>query len=257
MLRREPDTVYYVYPSWAKLTYGWEALPGLLWNPLRSGYVDPRNVSRAGPFVSPHIDYYDGPEGGGIIAVELDPDDRWLGASVLRSEANLCSPPGIRPGPMLDSFGGRVFYIEPMRAMGTVEQFLRTPRVYCCSVTPEHASAAADRVYWLMVFEKGDRSLRGLDQMPGWAAAFSAELRVVREPPAELRSETESWVLNPLHATLWYQVSGGGECVGWQLAVALWNGLHLRRVAGKRLRSLHVVASIEGEPHFRPEWALR
>jgi hypothetical protein len=141
--------------------------------------------------------------------------------------------------------------------MGTVEQFLRTPRVYRCGVTPEHASAGADRVYWLMVFEKGARSLRGLDQLPGWAAAFDAEVTIVPEPSAELRSETESWMLNPLHETLWYEVSGGGERVGWQLAVPLWTGLHLRRIAGKRLRALHVVAFIEGEPNFRREWALR
>lgn len=37
MLRDERNRTYYVYPSWADLSYRWEDLPRLLADPLNSG----------------------------------------------------------------------------------------------------------------------------------------------------------------------------------------------------------------------------
>ena len=39
MLQLDADREFIVYPSWADLPYTWERLPGLLWNPRKSGFL--------------------------------------------------------------------------------------------------------------------------------------------------------------------------------------------------------------------------
>jgi hypothetical protein len=257
MLHSERERLYYVYPSWAKLSYSWGNLPGILWNPRRSGYLDQPDKYLDFPLAPPSVDYFDGPEAGGIITLDLPENGRWLGALVLSREATLCRPPGIPPGWQVDLFGAQVSYLEPRGSLEDIIVHQREPKLYLCGATPEHAAAAESRVYWVAVYTQAAKPLKGLDLLGGWAGAFDLELTSLASPPEALRKETAPWFVDPSFSVSWYQVDGGGTGVGWHLAVLLCMALHWRRVAGKRLHALHLVADIEGRLNFRRSWARR
>jgi hypothetical protein len=256
MLLLDEDREFIVYPSWAKLPYAWDRLPGLLWNPKKSGFLTPASYGGY-PVASPRLDYLDGPAGGGVIVVNKPPEERWLGRFVLGSHANLRVPGGraLAPG---DPFGGLVKYVEPFDNPPEVQFGLRRrPKLYLCGATPEHAKSAGTSVFWLASLEKRQRAAANLAELPTWAQAFGLTVTELSNLPAQLQAETADWFRQPSEFdNVWFQVAGGDQSAGFHFAVLLWVALHARSVV-KRLWAMHLVAQIEGHPLFRKTWHRR
>jgi hypothetical protein len=256
MLYLDEDREFIVYPSWAKLPYTWDRLPGILWNPKKSGFLPVGNYSDY-PIAQPKIDFHDGPAGGGVIEVHKLRDERWMGGLVLVAEANRCIPGGRALVPV-DPFGLLVTYLEPYENPPEVQLGLRSrPKLYVCGATPEHAGSAGDSVFWLASLEKRQRSAPGLTDVPAWAEGFGLSVTQLSDMPAQLQSETADWFRQPSEfENVWFQIEGGDRSAGFHFAVVTWVALHARSIV-KRLRAMHLVASIQGQPLFRKTWHRR
>jgi hypothetical protein len=256
MLLLDKDRQFIVYPSWAKLPYTWDRLPGLLWNPKKSGFLTPAYYGDY-PVAPPKIDFLDGPAGGGVIVVNKPPEERWLGGLVLVSHANLRVPGG-RALVAVDPFGVLVTYVEPYDNPPEVQFGLcPRPKLYVCGATPEHAESAGTSVFWLASLEKRQRAASNLAEVASWAQAFGLSVTELSHIPAQLQSETSDWFQQPSEFdNVWFQVAGGDHSAGFHFAVLVWVALHARSVV-KRLRAMHLVAQIEGRPLFRKTWHRR
>lgn len=256
MLLLDQDREFIVYPSWAKLPYSWERLPGLLWNPRKSGFLTPANYGDY-PVAPPKMDFLDGPTGGGVIVVNKQREERWLGGLVLVSHANLCLPGG-RALVAVDPFGVLVTYLEPYENPPEVQFGLRPrPKLYLCGATPEHADSAGASVFWLASLEKRQRRSSNLAEVPRWAQAFGFSVTELATIPPQLQCETSDWFRQPSEFdNVWFQVVGDGNSAGYHFAVLVWVALHARSVV-KQLRAMHLVAQIEGQPLFRKTWHRR
>jgi hypothetical protein len=256
MLRAEPDTKYIVYPSWAQLSYKWADLPRLLANPLESGYIDPKKDWRQLGFpdsVAP-CSFIDGPFGGGIIAADRVPG-RWMPALVLTKEANLRAPDATIN--WLDTLRFNVSYLEPYDdpLLSRLEAKQRT-RLYLCAVTAENIEADVDSQYWVVAFD-GMKEPKGLNDLPSWAAGFGLRVSRLIKVLLEICNETSDWFRNPNQHFVWYAVEGFSPLSGYCFAIVLYLAFHLRKIAGARLRSVHMLAGIEGKPNMRKSWARR
>jgi len=256
MLTLDNDREFVVYPSWAKLPYAWNRLPGLLWNPKKSGFLGDGYFSDY-PMKPPKMDFLDGPAGGGVIVVNKPRDERWLGGLVLVSHANRCIPNG-RALVASDPFGLVVTYLEPYEDPPEVQLGLRPrPKLYLCGATPEHAESAGTSIFWLASLEKRRRARSDLAEVPRWASAFGLSVTVLAGVPEQLRAETTDWFLEPAEFDyVWFQVASSDRSAGYHFAVLVYVALHARSVV-KPLRAMHLVADIEGRPLFRKTWHRR
>jgi hypothetical protein len=269
MLTLDKDRQFIVYPSWVNLPYPWDYLPEILSDPGKSGFL-PANIPRAFPTPPPQIDYLNGPAGGGIIVVhqprhrpapDIDnpalafPVSQWLGTLVLVSEANLRTPNGCG---LAGPFASLVTYLEPYEYPEEVQLGLRPrPKLYLCATTPEHVASAGTSIFWLAALERRKRRPPALAELPGWASAFGLSVAELEDIPERLRSETAGWFGDPpAFDDVWYQVSGGGNSVGFHFAVLVYLALHTRSVV-KPLQAMHLVANIEGGPLYRKTWHRR
>ena len=268
MLTLDKDRQFIVYPSWANLPYAWDRLPEILRDPKKSGFLQ-APVLRQYPVPPPRIDYLNGPAGGGIIVVHqtrrsqpADPDDaalelpanQWLGTLVLASEANLREPNG-RALVSEDPFRSLVTYLEPYEYPAEVGLGLRPrTKLYLCAATPEHAASAGASIFWLASLERRKRRPSALAEIIGWALPFGLRVTELSEIPERLRPETADWFGSPpAFDDMWYEVSSDGSSAGFHFAVLVYVALHARSVV-KQLRSMHLVANIEGQPLFRKTW---
>jgi hypothetical protein len=256
MLVLDKDREFIVYPSWAKLPYAWDRLPGLLWNPKKSGFL-PNAYYADYPVTPPKMHFLDGSAGGGVIVVHKLRDERWLGGLVLVSHANRRIPNG-RALVASDPFGGLVTYLEPYDNPPEVQVGIRArPKLYLCGATPEHAESAGTSVFWLASLEKRRRTSSDLTEVPRWARPFGLSVTVLSGMPDQLQSETSDWFRQPPEfEDLWFQVAGGDNSAGFHFGVLVYVALHARSVV-KRLRAMHLVAQIEGKPLFRKTWHRR
>jgi hypothetical protein len=256
MLHAEPDTKYIVYPSWAELSYKWEDLPWLLAHPLESGYVEPdKDWRRLGyPETIAPCSSIGGPFGGGIIIADNVPR-MWMPVLVLRKEANLCPPQGLLISS--DQLPCWVGYLEPFDdpLLNALEGKPRT-RNYVCSATPENIEAEPDSHYWVVAFE-GKKEPNGLGELPTWALQFGLDVSRIAGVPQALREETSDWFRNPGQTFVWYVVRDCKPLVGYCFAIVVYLALHLREIAGRRMRSMHMLAGIEGKPNVRKLWPRR
>lgn len=257
MLLSESNCSYIVYPSWAKFSYRWEDLPGILWNPRKSGFLNPTDPYADFPLAAPRIEYIEGPVGGGILRVEVGYRERWLGALVLTQEADFKNPPGLPPGGRIDGFDADVRYIEPSESLASQFGLEKAPRLYLCLASPEHADAAGENVYWMLSYVKGIRELRGLFHLERWAESLGRSLTRLTRIPEALEAETSPWFLDETLTVAWYEVGGASERTGYEFALVLYSALALRKQSGRRLHAMHLVASIEGQPAFRRDWHNR
>jgi hypothetical protein len=256
MLTLDRDREFYVYPSWAELPYTWERLPGLLWNPRKSGFLQGDYFADF-PLTPPRIEYLDGPGGNGVIVVHKQREERWLGVLVLCSHANIRLPSGRALIPE-DPFGVLVTYLEPYDNPLEVSLGLRPkPKLYLCGATPEHAASAGNSVYWLASLDKRKRNSSTLAEVPRWASSFGLSVTELPGIPEQLRSETSDWFVQPAEFDqVWFHVSGGDTSAGFHFAVLVYIAF-LARSTVKRLYAMHLVADIEGQPRYRKTWHRR
>ncbi|HEY4308631.1 MAG TPA: hypothetical protein VGN12_04180 [Pirellulales bacterium] len=256
MLRAEPDTKYVVYPSWAELSYKWADLPRLLANPLESGYLDPTKGwwALGYPDTIAPCSFIDGPFGGGIVVADHVPR-MWMPALILQKEANLCRAEGqVVSSDKLPCWVG---YLEPYDdpLLNALEGKQRT-RNYLCSATLENIEAEPESHYWVIAYE-GKSEPDGLGDLPTWARCFELEVSRAESISQPLRQETSDWFRNPKQSFAWYTVRNYKPLVGYCYALVVYLALHLRKIAGRRMRSMHMLASIERKPNIRKFWPRR
>src|SRR5262249_599215 len=183
------------------------------------------------PIKPPKMDFLDGPAGGGVIVVNKQRDERWLGGLVLVSHANLCIPNG-RALVASDPFGMDITYLEPYENTPEVQLGLRPrPKLDLCGATPEHAESAGTSIFWLASLEKRRRARSGLDEVPHWASALGLSVTVLASIPEQLRAETTDWFLEPAEFdNVWFQVVSSDRSAGFHFAVLVYIALHARSV---------------------------
>jgi hypothetical protein len=263
VLRRERDRYYFVYPSWAELSYSWEDLPRYLSDPLNCPLIrdDPNRQRRdwrelGFPIPAKPFDLISGPAGGGIVRAHIRRRERWLPGIILGTEANICPAQGTITVP--DESAPAVCYLEPMDTGAWQFGAGERKKLYLCSASPEHAYSASDDVYWVLGYRKAKKEPKGVSELPQLASHFGLTAAEVPSLSASLRDEVAPWFVSPDYEYKWLRVEGGEQTVDYQFAVVLYLALHLRKVAGPRLSYMHLVADIEGRLNIRgPYWSRK
>jgi hypothetical protein len=160
-------------------------------------------------------------------------------------------------GQLSDHVIPHVLFLEPMDEPGWELGLGKKARIYLCSVTPEHAEAAGGLVYWVVGCHRGKEELKGIATLPVWGPHFSLRVDRVTDIPTGIRQETAPWFISPEYEYTWFHISGGGEGLEYNFAVVVYLGLHLRKVAGRRLHCMHLVADMEGKPNARITWGKK
>jgi hypothetical protein len=264
MLIKETERNVIVYPSWAEMEARWSDLPRYLADPLDSGFIQKNfDYRRFGyPEEIQPYELIDGPEGGGIIMWRGEPyPGRWLPLCFVTSGANLRKPNGVRNlSPDYDPHAPDVAFLEPyenpLRRLGVGKR----PRVYNTALSYENADAAGEGVHWIVRYRRPKsrgREIRGLRQIPDWSRAFGMEVRRLDNAPVEVLAETAPWFAGDDNESAWYSATCADSGLGFQFAVLVYVGNHLRHVAGAAMDSMHLVARIGGRLNFRCRWNRR
>jgi hypothetical protein len=258
MLHREHDRTYFVYPSWAELSYSWEALPELLADPFNTRYFRENPNYRRGDFLArgypakiQPFELISGPAGGGIVKAQIRPGEKWLPGIILGQEANLVDVTAMRGLP--EHLDPQVYYLEPMDQPGWELGLGKKKRVYLCHATTEHADTTEAVVYWVIATARAKVRFKAIEEVPAVAQGFGLQAAPITIPE-QLRRETATWLANPDYDYSWFQIAGGGAGLGFHFAVVVYIGFHLRKVVGKRMNSMHLVGDIEGKPQVRIHW---
>jgi hypothetical protein len=260
MLHKETKRTFIVYPSWAELSAKWADLPRLLADPLNSGFLPQKfDPARDKGWSQQRYELIDGPEGGGIVVRHRDGTRRaWICELILTREANMLAPNGMEATLMRAPDESPVSYLEPM-TRGWQFRGVKKPPNFRPGLSYEHADAAGDIIYWVVRFKRARNSsnkVKGLESVPDWARHFGLEAkRLDSGPPDALRAESDSWFPNREFESAWFEVRGDGDSVGFQFAVLVYVGNHLRWVGGPRVISIHLVAQIEGRPSICQDWS--
>jgi hypothetical protein len=263
MLRKETDRNFLIYPSWAQIPAKWADLPRLMADPLGSGllqrHFDPKEFGY--PDVPQEHAFIPGSEGNGIIVLYNDPrvQSKWLAGRVLR-EAQWLNPNGMRafdeaqrePQPF-------VCYIEPMVGSGWWIGVAKKPIIVVVNLSYEHVEAAGDSVYWLVRYQRTSRGqeLKRIADVAGWAANFGITVRRAEQFPEAVQAEAAGWFINPECASVWFDVFTPDDGIGFNFAVLVYIANHLRWIAGPRVKSMHLLAQIEGRPQICSRWNSR
>lgn len=261
MLFDERKRVYTVYPSWVHFSYKWEDLPRLLAEPLKSGYLD-ENLdwkSLGYPDEVKPAYFIPGFVGGGIMHVNVDTQniakERWLPGLILSKEANWRSPSELMND--REKLGFHVRYLEPRDDPGVKWGLGKKQKVYLCSPTIEQIQSDPEGIYWVVGYKVGSRRLNGLADIAKWARAFDMIVEPLEQIPELVQQETTDWFRNPDYEFSWLRVATENRGAGYNFAVALYIGLHLRFVAGPRFSYMHLLAALQSPVNIRSHWTHR
>jgi hypothetical protein len=252
MLHKEENKTYIVYPSWIQPTYSWGDLPYIIANPWEHNdfttqtYTTDELRKLGYPEEIQPWELIDGPVGGGIILVYANSLGRWLPCSALTFDkgVDLSSPDSM----LHVDFQSNVACLEPTSDLGWILATRKKPKYYPLGASAEHIESMSDLMFWLRGIRPGKKELKGLADVPAWCKHFGLDVERLDEPPQPVRDETSHW-LDPHFQYIWFNVKGGGDGFGYHFAVMLYIGYHLAYAAGRRMRTIHLLSSIEGKPN--------
>jgi hypothetical protein len=246
MLHLDKERSYVVYPTFAHLKFSWDDLPTVLADPYshsefgRANYTVERLQSFGWVFPPQQCELIPGPCGNGIIVVHAPPRSGWYAGTLL----SLTTPQGIRMEP---DWRCSVTYVEPRDEPGWELGLGKKAKYYPFGASGEHTEAAGDAVFWLLRVRPSKRSIKGLSDLPQWAKHFGIDVTPVSDVPQKVLDEVAQW-RDPEREQYWFKVEKGGDVFDWQFAAMLYCGLHLVYVGGPRVRSMHIISTIQGEP---------
>ena len=196
----------------------------------------------------------DGPVGGGIILAHIDRDERWLPYRALTFDkgVDLSTPQPMREEERDGGVQYNVAFLEATYDPGWALATGKRRKHYQLGSSVEHIESMPDSIFWLIGFKpsKTMKEIRGLGDIPVWGEHFGLEVERLSELPEEVREETAHWLNTKDNQYAYFSVKGGGNGFGYHFAVAVYIGYHLCVVAGRRMRYIHLLSSIEGEPHL-------
>jgi hypothetical protein len=256
MLYIERRKKYIVFPSWLQPTYKWEDLPEIISNPLKYDEFHRYNcsVKKQREYSHPEeiqpFELLEGPAGGGIILVYRDSLSRWLPYYALTFDkgVDLSTPELMLEGNWHKN--NNVSFLEDTFYSGYWLETGKKRRDYEIGACVEHIESMPDSIFWVVGFEptKTGREIRSLDDVPAWAEHFGLKVERLLELPGAVKDETDWWLKTLERQFAYFTVKGGGNGFGYHFAVMLYIGFHLRAVAGRRMRTMFLLASIEGKP---------
>lgn len=262
MLKAEPDSNYRVWPSWANsFSFKWNELPRLLADPIAAGFAsedDLRSLKMGIVEKETRIgEFYSGKFGNGVFQYTKLPDKYWFGEIVFNRECSVEGVPGYQRIKRNDV--ARIDFLTlrgdaGLRLLG--EGILKRPREYTCRASIEHVDSVGEDVFWLIDYTPARNLMKGLDAISAIGESFGLHIEEVKteDMPKNILEETDPWFPNR-NTMLWYSVKSTYSGAGLHFALMYYCALHLRSIASRRMRSMHLIAQIEGQPHIRRQWS--
>ena len=260
MLSAEPNVTYRVWPSWANaFSFHWSDMVSFMENPVASGRLNWNAMQslREGVLVN-ETDiqaYYPNPCGNGVFSFRRQ-QRAWIGEKMFWAEAECCGVAGMEMIRFDEVAKVAYYHLRGDSGLRFLGEGRKKPAEYRCYGSLEHVDASAGRIYWLADVAPSTRNaVHGMESIPEVARGFgmdAAPVAVADIEPAILE-EIQPWFPNRADMA-WFEVSGGESKAGVQFAMMYYAALHLRSVAGKRIRSMHLISQIEGRPNVRYQW---
>ncbi len=241
MLQAELDSQYFVVPPWASW-FDWRKLSISL-SPSR-GPWSVHSDSHSGT----ELEFEPGPYGGGIVRVGWPAHSIWPGLTAF-GMCNKLLPRGITVGHE-ESILGEVRYLEKVPSWCFLAGDRDDPDP--ASVTIEHAGASSDAVYWLLECASRCNINRVQEVIVNCVSHWGGNPVPVSHPSGPIEKYCcDNWSIPPGGSWHWYRIDGIDEFIGRQLAIAVYSSTAVVRPKRLRLRSIHVLGTIEGYPEFR------
>lgn len=252
MLKMEKKCKYYIYPSWAEgqLSYKWDDLPDQLADPYKyadtmsENYTIDNLCSLGYPKKIQPYDLIEGPVKGGIIVAHISLQEKWLPASILNQEANLCLPHPMEVGTLSQFQNAYYLDLRSLRDMETGE--FQRRKNYTIGISAEHIESEPESQYWLLSLKPGKKEPKAIAEIPVWAYHFGIEMERTEQLPNCVQEEISNW-LKPGFDYIWFKIRQKDDRYGWHFAVMMYIGLHLAYVAKSRVRTMHMLASLEAK----------
>jgi hypothetical protein len=252
LLRMEKKREYYIYPSWAEgqLSYNWDDLPKIMKNPyeydrfLREQYTIEQVWAKGYPKEIQPCDLISGPMKGGIIVAHISSDEKWLPICPFLSEANLCLPHPMEVGTLPQFQNAHYLDLRSLRDDETGEFHHR--KNYTMGISAEHIESDPQSQYWFLSMRQGTKEPKPITDIPVWAYHFGIEMERIEHLPDCVRKEISGW-LKPDFDYVWFKIRQKDDRYGWHFAVMMYIGLHLAYVARSRVRTMHLLASLEAK----------
>ncbi|MCA9096011.1 MAG: hypothetical protein KDA68_21170 [Planctomycetaceae bacterium] len=128
-------------------------------------------------------------------------------------------------------------------------------KLYLCRCTPENIESDQERTYWAFEYSTGKTRPPQFDDMAELAAPFCSSITRLETLPPEVKEETSPWFKFPDRQQVWFEIIPKETGAGFNYAALVYVTYHLRRTIGSKLKSGHLVASIElSPPNIRIDW---
>ena len=248
MLQSEHDRLYLVYPPGIEFSYRWEDLPAILSAPLKSGYLD-TNIDwprRGFPELVKPCQMLDGVSGGGIIAVDVKPLEKWLPAIILGKEADLLTPSAMLNN--WEEFPFHMCVLEPNNE--PYQPVIKGSRGYlgCSAATAESLPGLEGNVYWIITGDFPGKSESIIADTVKAGASLGCHAVPLNGVPAHLQEKANPIFSRVGPSSVVLYVTSNATGAGLQYAVLVYVGLFLRYRYRRKVKSVHMLAAMEGSP---------
>lgn len=248
MLHSEQDRLYFVYPPGIEFSYRWEDLPAILSAPLTSGYLDTnKDWGRLGfPEEVKPCWTLDGVSGGGIIAVDAKPLERWLPSIILCKEADILTPSAMLNNK--EDFPFHVYVLEPNNE--PYQPLIKGSRGYlsCPAATAESLPGLEGNIYWIITGDFPGKAESIIADAVQAGASLGCHAVALDGVPAHLQEKASPIFTRVGPSSVVFHVTSEATGAGLHYAVLVYVGLFLRYRYRRKVKSVHLIAAMEGSP---------